>query len=84
MPNLDDLDHDYLSVMRSPSVAPSTHSDSGIDSSDIFQFDLNPSVGTSDIFGDVAEQQTSRLATDASLSQDVVSGAGCVRRCGAG
>ncbi|PBL03344.1 hypothetical protein ARMGADRAFT_12508 [Armillaria gallica] len=69
MPNLDDLDHDFLSAMRSPSVAPSTRSDSGIDSSDIFQFDLNPSVGTSDIFGDIAEQQTSRLATDASLPQ---------------
>ncbi|KAK0236162.1 hypothetical protein EDD85DRAFT_772060 [Armillaria nabsnona] len=68
MPNLDDLDHDFLGDMRSPSVAPSTHSDSGIDSSDIFHFDLNPSVGTSDIFGDIAEQQTSRLATDVSLS----------------
>lgn len=67
MPNLDDLDHDFLSVVRSPSVAPSTHSESGIDSSDIFHFDLNPVVGTSDIFGDIAEQQTSRLATDPSL-----------------
>ncbi|PBL03324.1 hypothetical protein ARMGADRAFT_1056524 [Armillaria gallica] len=68
MPNLDDLDHDFLSVMRFPSVAPTTHSDSGIDSSVIFHFDINPSVGTSDIFGDIAEQKTSRLVTDASLS----------------
>ncbi|PBK75928.1 hypothetical protein ARMSODRAFT_415919 [Armillaria solidipes] len=69
MPNLDDLDHDFFNVIRSPSVAPSTHSDSGIDSSDILaHLDLNPSVVTSDIFGDISEQQTSRLVTDASLS----------------
>ncbi|KAK0446201.1 hypothetical protein EV421DRAFT_1792990 [Armillaria borealis] len=69
MPNLGDLDHDFFNIIRSPSVAPSTHSDSGIDSSDILaHLDLNPSVVTSDIFGDIPEQQTSRLGTDASLS----------------
>ncbi|KAK0446193.1 hypothetical protein EV421DRAFT_1901873 [Armillaria borealis] len=69
MPNLGDLDHDFFNIIRSPSVAPSTHSDSGIDSSDILaHLDLNPSVVTSDIFGDIPEQQTSRLATYASLS----------------
>ncbi len=69
MPNLGDLDHDFLSIMRSSSVAPSTHSDSGLDSSDVLaHFDLNPSVGTSDIFSDIAEQQTSRLAIDPSLT----------------
>lgn len=68
MPNLSDLDPDFLSAIRSPSVAPSIHSDSGIDSSDIMaHFDHNPSVGTSDIFGDIPEQQPSRHATDASL-----------------
>ncbi|KAK0194034.1 hypothetical protein F5146DRAFT_416108 [Armillaria mellea] len=68
MPNLSDLDPDFLSAIRSPSVAPSIYSDSGIDPSDIMaHLDLNPSVGTSDIFGDIPEQQPSRHATDASL-----------------
>ncbi|KAK0500195.1 hypothetical protein EDD18DRAFT_818728 [Armillaria luteobubalina] len=70
MPNLGDLDHDIFNVLRSSSVAPNTRSDSGIDSSDILaHLDLNPSVVTSDIFGDIPEQQTDRLSTtDASLS----------------
>ncbi|KAK0500206.1 hypothetical protein EDD18DRAFT_1068181 [Armillaria luteobubalina] len=70
MPNLGDLDHDFFSVLRSSSVAPSTRSDSGIDSSDILaHLDLNPSVVTSDIFGDIPEQQTDSLSTtDASPS----------------
>ncbi|KAK0223474.1 hypothetical protein IW262DRAFT_1268957 [Armillaria fumosa] len=64
MPNLGDLDHDLFNVLRSSSVVPSTRSDSGVDSSDILaHLDLNPSVVTSDIFGDIPEQQTDCLST---------------------
>ncbi|KAK0500198.1 hypothetical protein EDD18DRAFT_818788 [Armillaria luteobubalina] len=71
MPNLGDLDHNFSKVLRSSSVAPgSTRSDNGIDSSDIWaHLDLNPSVITSDVFGDIPELQTDRLSTpDVSLS----------------
>ncbi|KAK0480162.1 hypothetical protein IW261DRAFT_117923 [Armillaria novae-zelandiae] len=63
MPNLGELDPDFFNVVRSSSMAPSTRSESGIDSSDILgRFDLNPSVVTSDIFGDIPEQQTNHLS----------------------
>ncbi|KAK0469525.1 uncharacterized protein EV420DRAFT_1616112 [Desarmillaria tabescens] len=62
MPNIN-IDSDFFGL-RSPSVAPSTHSDGGLD---LASLELNPGVGTSDIFGDIPEQQSSHSVTDTSL-----------------
>ncbi|KAK0469523.1 uncharacterized protein EV420DRAFT_1633946 [Desarmillaria tabescens] len=62
--SLSDIDNDVFGLMRSPSVAPSTHSDCGID---LARLDLNPDVVTSGVFSDIPEQQSSHPAKDALL-----------------